>query len=905
MYTPTVLDRRPRPPGSVPHRTINLYNHTGSDSSGSSKSDTPIQKRGHARRHDSSDDTMEEDELSTEVGVSKLVEIPKGVIGLGLPHTISTTLPTSTILKSSASESNVQPSPPPPYGPSGLLGDRVASVSTPPTQDVEADPLEHTSETSHDHEEEDEDSLRRRRASEAARSLGFALEFSPTTDGSMEDGMDMDEIKNQLKQMRRRLKDRDHGELNVSSWADGSELVMAAQAADYVLRQHEELVSALPDHVRALLPQLTGFSTPRQPLVDAGSEDDDRDRVVDREHMASPGPSRIPDTGTSTAGSSTSPSRHSSKRLFRTVRNDDVSQPFPRHHHKHVRNIFNTPSTPRSRPTTAYAEVVQQEADERLIRLEMALSESRENEDQQRKLASRLRRDFDKLQRDFDHAEQSMTMAEQERPPLRSTESTSSAQSMTSSQFDSWAWKQDIRDVGDGDERVLRPRSTKLKLRIKPKNRVSSQSTQGDQEDSPVWGLTRFPEFPGEAGPSNLGDRLTRLPPRPTFNRLKAQLRHTSREKASPRQSPIRHHRVSSETVSEEDMTASPRRTSPSDRSSAKLRGRHARPGITEGTFVKERSKSKSASRDIRYRNSASRRHETSSRQQTPLRAPASAHTRYDSITSHLASVRKYVTDSVRSVTFAGSRSLGSELGSEYGDHDHERTITSDSRDQGSWQDEDPKSGSDGTDSGPYGSPIAIPANASSGLTSLAIALSSSPSTSKQKSTPFKGKAIDTPTKKSSTSRTREGSPARSPVDEFDPGSYRPKKGRRNWIRPLQLSISHGLVPAPTRQRPMLYPRTSSDGTLALAHRRLAQSGKDKTVEVSEKEELHNLVQTIVDDLTKEGRGERQLELSSPPARLVNDIIILLSVLLEWIEMFIVIIWRVSIAVRYGRESIL
>jgi hypothetical protein len=103
----------------------------------------------------------------------------------------------------------------------------------------------------------------------------------------------------------------------------------------------------------------------------------------------------------------------------------------------------------------------------------------------------------------------------------------------------------------------------------------------------------------------------------------------------------------------------------------------------------------------------------------------------------------------------------------------------------------------------------------------------------------------------------------------------------------------------------MLYPRTSSDGTLALAHRRLAQSGKDKTVEVSEKEELHNLVQTIVDDLTKEGRGERQLELSSPPARLVNDIIILLSVLLEWIEMFIVIIWRVSIAVRYGRESIL
>ena len=91
-----------------------------------------------------------------------------------------------------------------------------------------------------------------------------------------------------------------------------------------------------------------------------------------------------------------------------------------------------------------------------------------------------------------------------------------------------------------------------------------------------------------------------------------------------------------------------------------------------------------------------------------------------------------------------------------------------------------------------------------------------------------------------------------------------------------------------------MQPRTSSDGTLALAHRR----------QRSTQEELYDLVQDITTKNQAE-RRERQLELYSPPARLVNDLIILLSVLLEWIEMLIVIVYRVSVAVKYGRESIL
>jgi hypothetical protein len=598
---------------------------------------------------------------------------------------------------------------------------------------------------------------------------------------------------------------------------------MAAQAADFLLRQHEELVSALPSHVTDRLPQLQNLTTPLQSVYR------ETGRIVDQpSSSSSPVLDRI---SYNHASPSNSPSRSPGKRLFRTVRTNDISKPFPHHHHKQARNIFSTPS----RPT--FAETIQQESDERLILLERALCESRENEEVQRKLAARLKRDFEKLQRDFEHAEQTMAEQVEVRPKARSMDSTSSIESVTSSQFDSWAWKQTLNSDGEeGLRRVLRPKATRIKLRIKPKKEREQLDTR-DVNDS-AWGLTKFPSFPGEAGPS-IGDRLTRLPPRPTFNRLKAKLRQPSPTKAS-------RHALS---VSDDDLPIpSPRRETP--RSS---RGRLSRPGISDETF-RSRSRSTSAQR---LRKSPSRNTGTSSRHQTPLRG------RYDSVSSQLASVRKFVSDSVRSVGFNGSRSLGSELGSEYGDHDH---TSSDSErlkrgqdGEDVWEDEDP-TGSDGT-GGPFSR---IPANASSGLSSLAMALSCSPV---------------------SKVKTPRRSPTRSPIDDSDPGSYRPKKGRRNWIRPLLLSQRYDT-------RPAMYPRSSSDGTVALAHCR-QRSNKE--------EELFDLVKEI----STRNEAERRLELYSPPARLVNDLIILLSILLEWIEMFVVIVYRVSVAVKYGRESIL
>jgi len=605
---------------------------------------------------------------------------------------------------------------------------------------------------------------------------------------------------------------------------------MAAQAAEYLLRQHEELVSGLPSHVKDRLPQLHNITTPRQ------SAYRETGRVHDQPSSSSPVLERISDDHSSP---NNSPSRSSGKRLFRTVRNNDSSKPFPHHHHKQARNIFSTPS----RPT--FAETIQQESDERLVLLERALNESRENEEVQRKLAARLKRDFEKLQRDFEHAEQTMAEQVEEPPKARSMDSTSSIESVTSSQFDSWAWKQTLNSDGEEDvRRVLRPKATRVKLRIKPKKVEREQLSMRDENDS-AWGLTRFPSFPGEGG-SSIGDRLTRLPPRPTFNRLKAKLRQPSPTKATPRHA---------QSASDNDSPVpSSRRETPS----RSTRGRDSRPGMSNETF---RSKSRSTSTH-RLRHSPSSNTVTPSKRQTPLRG------RYDSISSQLASVRKFVSESVRSVGINGSRSLGSELGSEYGDHDHTSDEfepakkEQDGKDM--WEDER-ITGSDGTD-GVFSRPISIPANASSGLSSLAMALSCSPV---------------------SKVKTPRRSPTRSPVDDLDPGSYRPKKGRRNWIRPLLLSQRYDT-------RPAMYPRSSSDGTVALAHRRQRSS----------KEELYDLVREIS---SRDGaeRRDRRLELYSPPARLVNDLIILLSILLEWIEMFVVIVYRVSVAVKYGRESIL
>jgi hypothetical protein len=131
----------------------------------------------------------------------------KEVMGLGL----STSFPsqsTSTVTKDGTSHDIAQPSPPPPYGPVPVSS--LDPLSTPPTQDID-EPLDNVgAESTH---EEDEEEQRRERAADLAKSLGLAL-LSPSklsTDENVDDGLDAEEIRKQLIQMKRRLKIRDHG----------------------------------------------------------------------------------------------------------------------------------------------------------------------------------------------------------------------------------------------------------------------------------------------------------------------------------------------------------------------------------------------------------------------------------------------------------------------------------------------------------------------------------------------------------------------------------------------------------------------------------------------------------------------------------------------------------------------
>jgi len=127
-------------------------------------------------------------------------------MGLGLSTSISSQS-TSTITKDRTGHDIAQPSPPPPYGPIPTAS--LGPLSTPPTQDID-DPLESLDESRH---EEDEEEERRARATDLAKSLGLTL-LSPSklsTDENEEDGLDAEEIRKQLIQMKRRLQVRDQG----------------------------------------------------------------------------------------------------------------------------------------------------------------------------------------------------------------------------------------------------------------------------------------------------------------------------------------------------------------------------------------------------------------------------------------------------------------------------------------------------------------------------------------------------------------------------------------------------------------------------------------------------------------------------------------------------------------------
>lgn len=199
MYSTPTLDRRPRPPGTIPHRSIyhgNMNSPASTSNSNLNLTETPLSRQVYRKTN------------------SKPTTAAQGggeVVGLGLSSPFASSS-TSTIIKDTTSLDIPQPSPPPPYGPTTLTS--LEAASTPPTQDIDDDPLDNVHlESNHDENEDEEEEQRRERAMNLAKSLGLDF-LSPSklsTDESVEDGLDAEEIRKQLKAMKRRLKIRDHG----------------------------------------------------------------------------------------------------------------------------------------------------------------------------------------------------------------------------------------------------------------------------------------------------------------------------------------------------------------------------------------------------------------------------------------------------------------------------------------------------------------------------------------------------------------------------------------------------------------------------------------------------------------------------------------------------------------------
>jgi hypothetical protein len=153
---------------------------------------------------------------------------------------------------------------------------------------------------------------------------------------------------------------------------------MTASIAQKMLQRHEELVSALPADIKALIPRLNDFAG-LDITVGGGRTRETTGFSAASNDLRSPGPSIA----------LVSPG----------VPSPDMSE---NHEMTDLPRRYQTTSQANRE---SFAEIQQQEAEDRLAAMEQALTEARESEEAQRKAAARLRRDFEKLQRDYERAE--------------------------------------------------------------------------------------------------------------------------------------------------------------------------------------------------------------------------------------------------------------------------------------------------------------------------------------------------------------------------------------------------------------------------------------------------------------------------------------------------------------------
>ncbi|WWD09509.1 hypothetical protein V865_007634 [Kwoniella europaea PYCC6329] len=528
MYTPTPATRRPRPPRSLSRQRPQLINSQSDPTSQKQKprshptpssvldnvkvEDTPLsayirERREDARNHlnrisaspadvsfaldlnsstsGTSFTAVSNDDISAASGVARRegkaigLGISANTSGTGLseaspPPPYGHSLPSSVQPQHSEVQNNPSPrSITPPRQDSGVSSRRV---STSPVRDTRYNTLRQRSTTE------------TRDVREHGRNIG-----GEQSEGiESEDGMSEGEMRFKLREIKQLLHRREE------------ELFVAARVAEQALESHEKVMSTLPTQVKARLPHIQDIYTPLSNVLP-----DSSDSVPYSSHF----PTLVQRASSSTAAQPLSPIEdypsttsttygrlssflspqfpqytlesplkipsperhlHHPHQVFRTVRNADSSLPFPLHHQKARPTIFGIQSSSSAQiPTPRYTRLaaLQAEAEDRIVALEQALSEARDGEETQRKVAARWRKDVDKMQRELLKMDEHRAQVEQD--------------ALRESVVGQAGWR---RKSGE-------PHSTE------PVGILATYDGPTSGSNRIGWGYTAFPEFP-PAGPS-------------------------------------------------------------------------------------------------------------------------------------------------------------------------------------------------------------------------------------------------------------------------------------------------------------------------------------------------------------------------------------------------------------------
>ena len=558
--------------------------------------------------------------------------------------------------------------------------------------------------------------------------------------------------------------------------------------------------------------------------------------------------------------------RASPDRPFRTVRAKDAS-------------LNHMSSRPRpsssSQPSSQYIRL-QAEADERIAGLEQALCEARESEDAQRKLAARLRRDFDKLQRDLERAEERVS---RDSVPVVAM---SSALASTPRERDSRRRRETT--IGK-DMRASHPRAD-----------VGEHSQAG-------WGSTAFPEFPP-------GSSRGRRQDAPEMGKVTERRNRIKTDTASRDRPVLRSFITSNNSARQFDDMLSPESTSSA--SSATLRvaetlSRRSVHRLALPLVSQKLRKKVSASSFIdrpptplspRLRVQAiSPPAKEPKRTRAPFRRspwpspvlPRIALASPTSLGAKMAGIRTFVSSNLGlTPSSEPARTLNTELGSEFGDDWGQSPRSLKNIHNMSSDDESDHDGEE--------SPAPLPARVSAALSSLAIALA--PHNIPSSPLPPKGSLREPDLHVgqyqllSEAVRTRRSNWAESDkkvqvcISKVTGWSKSVDPGEAG-DHPDELSeSSNGLRPSRLHSRPIASRTVSggTDGSIALAHRR-----RPSNLPVSFGQYLGN-TSTLV-----------EWEAQSVPARVVHDIICLLAILVDWVECAVIVLYHVVVEVRHGR----